>query len=480
MAVMLSSRNLRSAPSVDPSAVIAPPVIAPAGKKVEIIDKSDPSFLRIKFTDGGVEHDGWVPALAVDPQSDGIGGPLDKLVFAEACVRRGVSWGASAHYLMAIAEMRTHITDGPNANGVDVGPFALSPFEWKFYTTLSDYDLGMATDDIVNWRAQCSVFAVMILVAQQNLATLISAQPTFSQLCLAQMVGSTAAASAIANPAQKVSDLIASTAAEAFKNEGIEAARILDRFPGLLKDATADVALQRIDDALQQALDATNPFIVKVAGDTPATNTIDTPPSSSGPPAAPVGDASYAAAAAALGPGVQVAMIRAFAEVESGGKSGFGPSGLPIIAFEGHIFRKYTKGAFDQTNPLLSYPYRKKAGPEWQSNNKNQDTAWKTLNAALALNHDAALLACSWGMFQVMGFNYKMCGYPDVDGFVDKMKAGQQGQLDAFIGFCKSTKGLAQALAAKRFSTCATLYNGADFGDYDKRIEKAFKKYGGT
>ena len=45
MAVILSSRNLRSAPSADPAAVITPPVIAPAGKKVEIIDKSNPSFL---------------------------------------------------------------------------------------------------------------------------------------------------------------------------------------------------------------------------------------------------------------------------------------------------------------------------------------------------------------------------------------------------------------------------------------------------
>ena len=52
MAVMLSNRNLRNAPSLDPTAVITPAVIAPAGKKVEIIEKADPSFLHIKFTDG--------------------------------------------------------------------------------------------------------------------------------------------------------------------------------------------------------------------------------------------------------------------------------------------------------------------------------------------------------------------------------------------------------------------------------------------
>ena len=475
MAVMLSTRNLRSAPSTDPSAVITPAVIAPAGKKVEIVDSSDPSFLRIRFTDGGQVLDGWVPALTVKRDADEIGGPLDKLVFAESCVRKAVSWGTSAHYLMAVAEMRTNVTDGPNKNGKDVGPFALSLSEWTFYIGLQDYDLGMTADDIVNWRSQCSVFAVMILTAQQNIANLIGSQPTFSQLYLAQILGSKAMAAAISNPGQAISEVVASSPPDGFKSEGVDQTRIVERYTDLLKDATGQVVLQRIDSALQQALDATNPFITKVAGDT-----IDTRPSDAGPPPGPLGDSAYATAAAALGPGVQVAMIRAFAEVESGGKSGFGPSGKPIIAFEGHIFRKYTNRAFDQSNPQVSYPYRKKAGPEWQVNNKNQDTAWQTLTTAMALNHNAALMSCSWGMFQVMGFNFKTCGYADVDSFVDKMKAGQQGQLDAFVGFCKSTKGLPQALAVQNFATCATLYNGPDYGDYPVRIARAFKKYGGT
>jgi N-acetylmuramidase len=195
--------------------------------------------------------------------------------------------------------------------------------------------------------------------------------------------------------------------------------------------------------------------------------------------AAKLTDADFAAAADALKPGVQVAMIRAFAEVESGGKSGFGPSGLPIIAFEGHLFRKYSKGKFDQSNPLLSYPYKQKAGPEWQQNNKNQQTAWKTLNAALALDQEAALLSCSWGMFQVMGFNFAACGYKSVDDFVTGMKAGERGQLDAFVGFIKSTAGLRQALADKNFAKCASSYNGKDYGNYDKLIEKHFIKNGG-
>jgi hypothetical protein len=190
--------------------------------------------------------------------------------------------------------------------------------------------------------------------------------------------------------------------------------------------------------------------------------------------------ADFDTAAKSLGQDIDPALIRAFAEVESGGKSGFGPDGLPVIAFEGHTFRKYTGRKYDKDYPLLSYRYDKKAGPEWQQNNKDQKTAWNTLKAAMALDNDAALQACSWGMFQVMGFNYEMCGYANVNDFVASMKAGERGQLDAFVGYCKKKPGMIPALRDKNFASMATLYNGKDFGNYDKRIEKAYKKHGGS
>ena len=80
----------------------------------------------------------------------------------------------------------------------------------------------------------------------------------------------------------------------------------------------------------------------------------------------------YQAAATSLGSGISSAIIQAFAEVESGGRSGFGLDELPVIAFEGHIFRKYTGKKYDATHPKLSYKYVKKAGSEWLENNKNQ------------------------------------------------------------------------------------------------------------
>ena len=274
MAVMLSSRNLRATPDGDPTGIVAP-----AGKKVDIVDdKTNPAFVQVQFADGDQLRTGWVSIFAVDPATNAVGGPLDKLVFADACVQKAIVWGVSAHYLMSVAQMRTSVVDDKDQNN-DVGPFALSPTEWAFYTGLPDFNLGIASEDIANWRLQCVVFAVMTLSAQQRIANLIGDQPTYSQLHLAQLLGAKIAFSAIQNPNQTVSALIGAAAAADFKAEGIDGDRILARYAPLLGGGiTASAALQRIDAALQSALDATRPFIVKVSG-----QTVDVAPSQSKP-----------------------------------------------------------------------------------------------------------------------------------------------------------------------------------------------------
>lgn len=201
---------------------------------------------------------------------------------------------------------------------------------------------------------------------------------------------------------------------------------------------------------------------------------IVTPSSNSG---ATLVEQDFKDAAAHLGEGIPAALVRAFAEVESGGKSGFNAAKLPVIAFEGHRFRRYTQRKYDKSHPLLSYPYVSKAGPEWKANNKNQTQAWATLRQAMELDIESALKACSWGMFQIMGDNHAACGYKTVRAFVGAMKASERGQLDAFVGFCKQRKGMVEAMRNKDYVAMATKYNGEDYGNYDKLIEKAYKKY---
>ncbi|WLH83325.1 N-acetylmuramidase family protein [Pseudomonas sp. FP2338] len=186
-------------------------------------------------------------------------------------------------------------------------------------------------------------------------------------------------------------------------------------------------------------------------------------------------EADFQNAAAVLGTGISVNLIKAFATVESGGRSGFGPARLPVIAFEGHIFRKYTQQKYDRAYPFLSYPYLEKAGPQWWVNNKDQAKAWQTLVAAFTLDQKAALMSASYGMFQIMGFNFALCGYKSVFEFVTAQKLNASQQLMAFVGFCRKTPALLKAMRNKDFTGMARHYNGADYGDYDRRIRQAFE-----
>lgn len=186
-------------------------------------------------------------------------------------------------------------------------------------------------------------------------------------------------------------------------------------------------------------------------------------------------DADYQFAATQLGSGISANLIKAFAQVESGGKSGFGPKGLPIIAFEGHWFQRYTKHKYDETHPLLSYKYKKKAGPQWQVNNADQDKAWETMATAFGLDQEAALKSASWGMFQVMGFNFTGCGYKNVFEFVAALKLNAGQQLKAFLNFCKQNPGFIKAATNKDYAGMARSYNGDDYGNYDVLIKRAYE-----
>ncbi len=158
------------------------------------------------------------------------------------------------------------------------------------------------------------------------------------------------------------------------------------------------------------------------------------------------------------------AVIKAVVEVESSG-SGFLPSGEPKILYEPHIFSKLTNHKYDKTHPSLSYrkwgtlPY----GPVSVQHSK--------LASAVKLDREAALQSCSWGLFQIMGFNYKACGYGSVQELVNDAYRGIQGHLRMFLGFVKS-EGLVDELQRKDWAGFARKYNGPGYAinDYHRKI----------
>lgn len=165
----------------------------------------------------------------------------------------------------------------------------------------------------------------------------------------------------------------------------------------------------------------------------------------------------------------EVAAIKAVSFVESRG-NGFYSDGFPVILFERHIFRKYTQGRYNRSHPHLSGP----AG-NYGAAGQNQR---KKFNEAFALNPEAAMKSCSWGKFQIMGFNHDVCGFSSVGAFVDAMKESEGRHLDAFVQFVISNN-LARFLRALAWASFAKGYNGAGYAKnyYDTKMASAYARF---
>lgn len=170
--------------------------------------------------------------------------------------------------------------------------------------------------------------------------------------------------------------------------------------------------------------------------------------------------------------GCSPAAVLAVAEVESNG-SGFNADGTPKILFEGHWFSKYTKGIYDKKYPTISYP-------TWTKKfyGANQTAEYERLRIACLLDRRAALMSTSFGGFQVMGFNFGVCGYLTVDDFYQAMCKDANSQLEAFTQYVIQ-RGLADELRDLRWADFARLYNGARYAEnnYDTKLAAAYKKY---
>jgi hypothetical protein len=175
--------------------------------------------------------------------------------------------------------------------------------------------------------------------------------------------------------------------------------------------------------------------------------------------------------------GLTAAHVGAVVDVEASGQGQDPGTGRPIIRYEGHQFRSRTGAVFDGRYPALSFAYADRAKHLQPS---GQIGRWDLLAQAVALVPGAALEATSFGLGQIMGFNYAACGFADVWSFVRAMAAGEREQLAAMLAFLQS-QGLIKHLKDKRWDRLAAGYNGPSYRDnaYDERLAKAYARRGG-
>ena len=189
--------------------------------------------------------------------------------------------------------------------------------------------------------------------------------------------------------------------------------------------------------------------------------------------------------------GCEINVIKAIDLVESGGRSGYDKKNRPLILYERHIFSKRSNQKYDKANPDLSskinYKLKKKgckaSKKQLETNyySGSSDENYMRLAKAYALDKNAALQACSWGKFQILGDNFRSCSYPSVATFVAAQVKNEIGQLQAFIEFIKSNK-MQKHLKEKNWCKIAEGYNGKKYKkfNYDKRIKRAYEKLSKT
>jgi hypothetical protein len=185
-------------------------------------------------------------------------------------------------------------------------------------------------------------------------------------------------------------------------------------------------------------------------------------------PVTGLSDADYSSAATSLG--VEIAAIKAVAEVETSGKA-FDESGRPRILFERHYFHRLTSGKYSAKHPDISNATAGGYG--------KFSAQYGKLKQAFKLDPDAALSSASWGRFQIMGDNFRAAGFTSVKAFVIAMTTAESEHLKAFTSFVASNKAMLAALRKKDWAAFAAAYNGPGYkkNNYDTKMEAAYNGY---
>lgn len=176
----------------------------------------------------------------------------------------------------------------------------------------------------------------------------------------------------------------------------------------------------------------------------------------------------------------EVAALRAVGEVEAGREGAFLETGEPVILFERHLFNRLTADRFrgakvpdapaGVTWAVISWPEAGGYGPV--------SVQHRRLQAAAALDRDAALSAASWGLFQILGSNHRAAGYSTLLRYISAMYRSATDHLRALAMFIRADDRLVDAIRERRWADFARFYNGPAYRRnlYDEKLAAAYAR----
>lgn len=173
---------------------------------------------------------------------------------------------------------------------------------------------------------------------------------------------------------------------------------------------------------------------------------------------------------------IEPALLKSVAIVECGNElTGMLSNGEPKILFEGHIFyrelkKKDAKIAKIYLNKEPTICYEK-----WTKEYYLGGYAeYRRYNLAISIDPECAMLATSWGVGQIMGFNHKLCGQPSVSRFVELNRESEEEQMKLWYYFLYNSK-LVEPLKQHNWEVFVRGYNGP--GQVDVYSQKLINTY---
>jgi hypothetical protein len=190
-------------------------------------------------------------------------------------------------------------------------------------------------------------------------------------------------------------------------------------------------------------------------------------------------------ASAAAAAGYEPRAVRAVIQVETGGSGYDAITGWLLIQFEPSWFRRLLpKAKLAAITAAAKAPKptteQAKLVADWQLTQGNgvegQARERVAFDAACRIDKHTAQLSTSWGLPQMMGFNYAACGYKSVEDMVEAFRVSEANQVAGMLGFIKSNPKMAAALKKKDWAVLAYYYNGAGYKafNYDRRLAAAY------
>ncbi|WEX10266.1 N-acetylmuramidase family protein [Chelativorans sp. AA-79] len=183
-----------------------------------------------------------------------------------------------------------------------------------------------------------------------------------------------------------------------------------------------------------------------------------------------IGDRDIALLADTIG--CHPADLEAIAIVESNGFGWFKDGRMKIL-FEKHWFyRNLDDGAKRNTAVKAGLARKAWIAPKdgGYKDQSNADARYRLLARAIEIDEEAALRSISMGKFQIMGFNYALCGFVSAKHMWAQFLDSEANQLRALARFLDG-KDLWPALRSRDFATIEKIYNGGGLnGRYAARM----------